>query len=94
MNIIKGLCLFAVLYVLYRALCKTVSLHTGYVVGMERVGESEERMIGEIHRELKKNLIYSLVAAGLYIASDICYDILVSKLNFIGFINVIFANML
>ncbi len=90
-NIIKGLCLFAVLYVLYRALCKTVSLHTGYVVGMERVGESEERMIGEIHRELKKNLIYSLVAAGLYIASDICYDILVSKLNFIGFINVIFA---
>ena len=90
-NVFKGICLFAVLYVLYRALCKLISQHTGYVVGMERAGESEERMIGEIHRELKKYLVYSLVAAGVYITSDICYDILIPKLNFMGFINIIFA---
>lgn len=90
-NIIKALCLFAVMYVLCLALSRTVSMHTGYVIGMERVGDGEKKMIGEIHTELRKNFVYILVAAGLYIASDICYDILIYKVNFMGLINLIFA---
>ena len=91
LNIIKGICLFAVLFDLHKALLRTVKAHTGYVVGMERIGPSEENMIKTLHADLKKNLIYALVSTVLYIASDVCFDIFAPRVDFMGLINIVFA---
>ncbi len=91
LNIIKSGALFWLLYDLYRALMKTVKQHTGYVVGMERSEDKEAKMIADVHYELRKELIRALVFAALYIVSDICFDILAPRVDFMGLINIVFA---
>lgn len=65
--------------------------HTGYVVGMERAGEREQRMISELHRELKNGLVAAIVAFSLYAVSDICFDIFAPKFPYIALINFCFG---
>lgn len=83
LNVIKCCCLVWVLLELYRALCKLIALHTGYVLGVER----EERLVDGVHKDLKRNLIYALIATAVYVASDICFDIFAPKVGFMGLIS-------
>ena len=74
-----------------RLLSGVVDGHTGYVVGMEREGEREQRMINELHRELKKGLVLATIAFALYSVSDIFYDIYVPDFAYISLVNFAFA---
>ena len=87
LNILKCICLIWVLLELYRSLCKLITLHTGYVLGVEK----EERLVDDAHKDLKRNLIYALIATAAYVASDICYDIFAPKVGFMGVISIAVA---
>ena len=91
LNIVKGLCQMGVFFDLYRSLWKTVSIHTGFVVGRERSIEDEKRSMLEVHKELKRSLVIALIFGMIYVVSDICFDILAPSVDFMGLINVIFA---
>ena len=91
LNIIKSGVFFWMLYELYRAMMKTVKLHTGYVVGMERSEDKEAKMIAEVHYDMKKEIVRALAFSALYIVSDICFDIFAPRVDFMGLINIVFA---
>ncbi len=74
-NVLKALCFFFLVFLICKALCKVVTEHTGYVVGRERIDESEKRLIAEAQKELKRGFIFTAVAAAVYAVSDICFDI-------------------
>ena len=53
--------------------------------------EKEERLVDDAHKDLKRNLIYALIATAAYVASDICYDIFAPKVGFMGVISIAVA---
>jgi hypothetical protein len=79
------------MYELYRSVLNIIKKHTGYVVGMERSDAKEEKMISDVHYELRKELVRALVFAAIYTVSDICFDIFAPKVNFMGLINIVCA---
>ncbi len=86
-DMIKAVLFLVLLYELYKALSNAIEHHTGYVVGRERMGEGEERMIVSLQNGLKRELVYVGIVALIYVASDICFDIFAPKVDFIGLIN-------
>ncbi len=90
-TILKSLSFIAMVFDLCKALMNTIYSHTGYVVGMERVGESEKRMVTALHNDLKKTLVYAFIFAALYAVSDICYAVFALQVKFMGLINAVFA---
>lgn len=92
-NIIKAICFVWMLFDLYKVLSNAISEHTGYVIGMERVGDSEKRMIDTFHADLRRTVIYAIVGGILYIITDVCYDIFAPELGFMGLVNLIFAGI-
>ncbi|MBE6667050.1 MAG: hypothetical protein E7607_01905 [Ruminococcaceae bacterium] len=90
-NIIKALAFVAVLIDMYIMLTRMIKMHTGYVSGTHHHSETEAKMIATLQKELQKNLIVAYVFAGLYIVTDILYDIFTPKVIYMGAINFVFA---
>ena len=90
-NILKSAALAWVLADMYRAVCRLIEAHTGYVIGMERPESTEAEMVSKVQAELKKNFVIALAFAGVYIVSDICYDAFAPKVGFMGLINLVAA---
>lgn len=88
-NIVKSLSFISLVLVMMSILFVTVSEHTGYVVGMERAGDGERKMIDALRADLRRTVIYSVIASVIYVISDTCYDLAISKYGFVGLINVI-----
>ena len=86
-NVLKSAALVWVLVDTYRAVCRIIKGHTGYVLGMERPESTEASMVERLQAELKKNFIIALAFAGVYVVSDICYDVFAPKVGFMGLIN-------
>ena len=87
-NLVKSCCLVWVFADMYRAVCKAIDLHTGFVVGMERTERTEAKMVSAVQNDLKKDFIRGMVFAGVYILSDICFDAFAPRVNFMGLINI------
>ena len=59
---------------------EVVSCHTGFVVGRERIGENEQKMVKALHGELRSRLRAVLIAVLAYAVSDLLYDLLIAEL--------------
>ena len=90
-DIIKSGMFIWVLLTLYSSLSKIISQHTGFVLGMQHEGSTENKLVNGVHKDLKGNISRALIFAAVYITSDICFDILAPKVKFMGFINIIVA---
>ncbi len=73
---------------LWLCIRRTISLHTGYVEGKEQVGEREEKLVKDLHRELNRSMIPALAAAVIYAAADICYPLFDRTVGFMGLVQV------
>ena len=88
---LKNAMLLLAIFSLIVCLRQTVRLHTGYVVGKERVGEKEEKMVAALHRELNGTMIPVILSAVLYAAADVCYPIFDRMVGFMGLIQIVCA---
>lgn len=69
---------------------RVIVSHTGYVLGQTHVApETAQRQIAAEHKELKRYLLYVIVAAVLYAVSDVSFEIFVLKVGFMGVLNMI-----
>ena len=91
LNGVKSVLTVIVLAGICYLLVGIIKNHTGYVLGMERGGEQEKKMIDQLHKERITDLKYAVAAFALYAVSDICYDIFAPKFAYIGLINFAFA---
>ena len=91
LNIVKALIFLMLVFDICKVLFKTIRNHTGYVAGMRHSGNTENKMITELQKELKKGVIYAAVAAVIYTLSDVVFCFLAPTNNFIGVVNVLFA---
>ena len=79
------ICLFAI-----KSIEKVIEMHTGYVVTEKTANlEMQNKMAESTRAELKKQLLYCLIATVIYSVGDICYVLLAKDYGFMLFINVV-----
>lgn len=90
-NALKGIAFLAVIALLLRRLSRIITEHTGYVVGREYHNNNEEKMIADLHADLKRDLRRAGLGALLYVLADICYDLFVPRVGFFVVIPTVFG---
>lgn len=82
-NVLKVIAFLAVIALVLRRFGVIVTEHTGYVVGREYHNNNEEKMIADLHADLKKDLRWAGIGAIAYALSDICFDLFAPRVGFI-----------
>lgn len=73
-----------------REMRRVIVSHTGFVLGEAHVApETAKRQIEAEHKDLKRYLVYVIVALAVYVVSDVCFEIFVLRVGFIGVINMV-----
>lgn len=70
---------------------RTVSQHTGYVIGQDVNSEAARRQILTVQKEQKRTLVYLLIATIVYAISNICYSLLIPVADFMGLLDMLFG---
>ena len=74
-----------------RTLSSVIKQHTGFVMGQHAHAEVIARHVESVQKELKRYVVYLLVAMGLYALSDVAYEIFNPNYGVMGTVNVIFG---
>ncbi len=90
-NILQSLLWIALMLLAMQALRTVIQAHTGFVVGRERSGVAEERMIDAVHRDLNKAVLWGSIWSVLYAVSDVAYLILIPRFGFANLLSPVFA---
>ncbi len=90
-NVLQSLLWIALMLLMVQGLRKVIAEHTGFVVGRERYGTAEEKMIEGLHRDLNQSLLWGFVWSVLYAISDVVYLLLIPDFGFANLISPIFA---
>ncbi len=82
--VLVGLCLA-------RSLRAVIVAHTGFVMGQHSHAEVIARHVEGVQKELKRYVVYMLVALGAYAASDVAYEIFNPNYGVMGTVNLVFG---
>ncbi len=80
-NCLKAITFLITLFLLCRALFKTISVHTGTMIGTEYIDDRVKTMEIELHKELCQPVIVAMISSVVYAISDICYDVFAPMLS-------------
>lgn len=90
-NILQSLLWVAVMLLVIQGLQTVIKAHTGFVLGRERQGVAEEKMIDALHHDLNKALLWGFVWSVLYAISDVAYLLLIPEFGFANLLSPVFA---
>ena len=91
LNVLQSLLFLGLIILLAQALYRLIREHTGYVAGRETPSTTEEKMIHGVHADLRRSVLWSVVAAVLYVIFDVLYLILIPDFGFMNILQPIFA---
>ena len=91
-SIINVAVFFAVCLCILKALTEIIDQHTGYLAYSNSENAGMQNKIAETNkRELKREIVYCLIATALYAIGDICYILLAKNYGFMYLINTVCA---